>query len=412
MSDDAQHDLHKVLEITRRLAGAVELDELLALIIERSMELLDAERASIFLYDEAAGELVSRIAAGEREIRFPASKGIAGATLAEARTILVADAQSDPRFNPEVDRETGFLTRNILSLPLADQAARPVGVLQMLNRRGRCFDERDAALGETLAAQAGVSIQRARLMAHYVEKLKMERSMRIARDIQQGLLPDGPPELSGYEVAGFNRPADETGGDTYDWLALPDGRQLVTVADASGHGVGPALVIAQARAMIRALAAGGASAADVLAGANRLLSDDLDGRFVTCFLAVLGADGALSWASAGHGPILFHDRAADEWEQHQATAVPLGIAPEADFSECRSRQLAPGDLLVVTSDGFFEAMATSGEEFGIDRMTDLLRRDRDRPPAEMIANLYAAVREFTSGKEQADDLTAVVIRRS
>ena len=145
MSDDAQHDLHKVLEITRRMAGAVELDELLALILQRSMELLDAERASIFLYDEAAGELVSRIAAGEREIRFPAGKGIAGATLAEARTILVADARSDPRFNPEVDRETGFTTRNMLSLPLADQAARPVGVLQVLNRRGRCFDERDAA---------------------------------------------------------------------------------------------------------------------------------------------------------------------------------------------------------------------------------------------------------------------------
>ncbi|MFW6133640.1 MAG: PP2C family protein-serine/threonine phosphatase [Planctomycetota bacterium] len=412
-------DLRKVLEITRRMAAVVELDELLSLIIERSVELLDAERATLFLHDEAAGELVSRIATGAGEIRFPAERGIAGATLREGRTINIPDAYADERFNPEVDRATGFATRSILSLPLTDQEGRAVGVLQALNRRGGPFTSDDESLGETLAAQAGVSLQRARLIAHYLQKQRMERSMQIAHDIQQGLLPHAAPRIDGFDVAGFSRPADAAGGDTYDWQELPDGRWLFAVADASGHGIGPALVIPETRAMIRAICCAACDVETVLARANELLAADLDGRFVTCFLGVLDAGcapgaaqaGELTYASAGHGPLLFYTRDRDAFDEVAATGIPLGIAPTAEFAAQR-RVLSPGDLVAVTSDGFFEARAPGGEEFGIRRMCEQLRRDRDRPAAQMIANLRAAVDDFTDGAPQGDDLTAVVIRRT
>lgn len=406
-------DLQKILEITRRMAAAVDLDALLELIVHRSMELMGAERATLFLYDQASDELVSRVAADAGEIRFPAGKGIAGATIQGGKTINVPDVLDDPRFNPEVDRKTGFRTRNILSVPLSDHEGKLVGVLQVLNKRRGAFNDYDISLAETLAAQAGVSLQRAMLLEHYVLKQEMERAMKIARDIQSGLLPAKSPSICGFDVAGFSAPADDTGGDTYDFLALGDGQWMLMVADASGHGIGPALVIAETRAMLRAVSAGGSDVSAVLQRVNDLLVKDmLEGRFVTCFLGLLDPlAGRLSYAAAGHGPLLFYDSRCDEFASEAATGLPLGIMIDADYGESAAYDFRPGDFAVITTDGFFEAVNSSGEPFGIERMVELLRRDRDLPAGEMIENLHNAVAEFTHSQPQADDLTAVVIRR-
>jgi len=406
-------DLQKVLEITRMMACAVELDRLLELIVDRSMELLAAERATLFLYDEATGELVSRVAAGAEEIRFPADKGIAGATIRTGRVINVPDVTADARFNRDVDRQTGFRTRNILSLPLSDHAGKLVGVLQVLNKRRGSFGDYDVSIAETLGAQAGVSLQRAMLIEHYLRKQEMERAMKIARDIQVGLLPEASPHICGFDVAGLSAPADDTGGDTYDFLELGDGKWMLLVADASGHGIGPALVIAETRAMLRAISAGGGDVCAVLKTVNDLLVKDLlEGRFVTCFLGLLDPfGGRMTYGAAGHGPLLFYDRSRDEFTQQPATGLPLGIMPEAQYDRSAVRDFAPGDLAVITTDGFFEAVNPSGEPFGVARMMELLRRDRGLRAEEMIEDLHRAVADFTEGRPQGDDLTAVIIRR-
>ena len=406
-------DLEKVLEITRRMAAAVDLDELLQLIIDRSIELLDAERASLFLYEPQTNELVSRIALQASEIRFSAETGIAGATIRTGKTINVPDAHADERFNPEIDRTTGFRTRSILSVPLRDHQDEIVGVLQVLNKRGGAFAEYDVALAEALGAQAGVSLQRARLIEHFIRKQEMERAMKIARDIQQGLLPDGAPAIEGFDVAGFNEPADETGGDIYDFLALSGGRWMLLVADATGHGIGPALVIAETRAMLRAIGLHGRGVSGILQSANDLLVTDLGGeRFVTCFLGILEPRAAaITYASAGHGPMLFYTRSSDKFETFASTGVPLGILPQAEYGKTNRLDFQAGDFLVIITDGFIEAENADGEQFGADRVKELLRRSRDLPAGEMIANLRRAVAEFTSGRRQADDLTAVVIRK-
>ena len=173
--DDAKQceNLQKVLEITRLMAATNDLGRLLHLVIDRGMELLDAERASLFLYEPETNELVSYIAAGEKEIRFPADRGIAGATISGGQTIHVPDAYADARFNSRVDRETGFRTRNILAVPLRDHAHELVGVLQVLNKRKGSFSDLDISLAETLGAQAGVALQRTRLIEQYVESQRL-----------------------------------------------------------------------------------------------------------------------------------------------------------------------------------------------------------------------------------------------
>ncbi len=408
-----QEGLQKVLEISRALAASVDLNNLLGLIVNRAMELLEAERATVFIYDKPRNELYSRVAAGEGEIRAPADKGIAGATIQQNATINVPDVYKDDRFNPEVDRKTGFRTRNILSLPLRDHENGLVGVLQVLNRRNGAFSSDDVWLGEILASQAGVVLQREILIDHYVKKRQMERSMSIARDIQRGLLPAQMPIVEGFDIGGFSMPADETGGDVFDFMPLDEGRWMIIVADASGHGIGPALVIAQTRAMLRALCRKGDDLKRAIDTTNYLLAGDLNAeRFVTCFFGLLEAGEGLKYISAGHGPMLFYKHAEDQFTQEGATGLPLGVMGDMPYEEIVTHSFDAGDFAVIATDGFFEAVNTSGEQFGLDRMMQHLRRDRDLPAQRMISNLYEAVKSFAGPLEQADDLTIIIIKRN
>ncbi len=406
-------DLGKILEISRAMVAATDLDSLLKLIIERSMELLDAERASIFLYDPQSEELISRIAAGVDEIRARVDRGISGATIRTGQTMNIPDAYADHRFNPGIDRKTGFRTRNILSIPLRDYHNTLVGVLQVINKRAGTFDDYDITLAETLAAQSGVAIERASLIDHYVEKQQMDRAMQIAKDIQRGLLPASNPAIEGFDVAGFSDPADETGGDMYDFMQLADGRWMLVIADATGHGIGSALMIAETRAMLRAIAQHGDDAGKVLAQTNELLSADLgDGRFVTCFFGLLNPQtNELSYASAGHGPLIFFNSATESILQAPATALPLGIMLETEFRDPQTVPLASGDIVLLTTDGIYEATNPEGEQFGIDRMLELLKRDRHQSAEMIMTNLREAVKAFTKGRPPTDDLTAVVVRK-
>ncbi len=416
-NDKTLRDLKKVLEISRAMVATSDLDDLLNLIIKDSLELLNAERATLFLYDAEHNELVARIATGVKELRVPADKGFCGQTVKTGRTLVVPDAYADERFNPQVDKDTGFHTRNVMSVPLCDYKGGLVGVLQVLNKRDGAFTDYDVELAETLGAQAGVAIQRANLIQHYLQKQKMERAMQIARDIQRGLLPECPPNVAGFDIAGLSEPADETGGDTYDFIPLPNGQWAFVVADATGHGIGPALVIAETRAMLRASAhlseADAASVTNILKTVNYLLSGDLDGgTFVTCFLGILDPAGfRLTYASAGHGPLTFYQRTEDRFHQVPATSLPLGVMDDTSYDETKTFPFEPGDIALITTDGVFEAADSSQEQFGVDRMFAVIRENRDAAAECMIERLQQSVSAFSAGQPQADDITAIAIKR-
>ena len=411
--DRELQDLQKVLEISRSMAAAADLDSLLGLIIERSMELLVAERATLFLYDAATDQLVSRIAHKSEEIRMPADRGIAGACASGRTVVNVPDAYADERHNKEFDRKSGFRTRNILAVPLFGYSGELVGVLEVMNKTAGAFEDYDITLGETLAAQAGVVVQRANLIRHYLEKQRMQRAMEIAREIQRGLLPKAMPEIPGFDIAGFSQPADETGGDIYDFLPLDEQRLGIMVADATGHGIGPALVVAETRAMLRALGGRSGDVPLTLATANDLLAADLgDARFVTCFFGLLdAADSTLRFASAGHGPILRYQGRTDSFEQVPATALPLGVLEGIGFDKMVAWPLEPGDFAAILTDGLFEASNAASEQFGIERVMELLRCVKDTSAAEMVEMLRMTVMSYTGDLPQADDLTAVVVRK-
>lgn len=406
-------DLRAVLEVSRSLGATAELIPLLRIVEKAALSVLECERATVFILDTERQELYSRLATGVDEIRFPADKGIAGEVVRTAEIINVPDAYADPRFNPEIDRKTGFRTRNMITFPLLGFDNSIVGVLQVLNKSDGQFDPWDYELVKMFGAQVGVAVQRQLLLDHYAEKQRIERDLNIARDIQQGLLPDADAKLVGFDIAGWNKPADQTGGDCYDYLPLSDGSLAVTIADATGHGIGPALMIAECRALFRATISMSHNLAEAVTRVNNLLCEDLpDDRFVTAFFGLIEpTTSSLLFISAGHGPIIKYIRATDEIIELKANGVPLGIMADIPFSDPDTFHMTTGDMMIVITDGFFEWQRDDKEQFGLERIYKLIRENRDKPCKEIIALLHKAVLDFAPGSVQADDLTAVMIKR-
>lgn len=406
-------DLQALLEVSRALVATTDLDDLLELITTQAARILDAERATLFLYDPETRVLRSRIAQGVEEIHLPMSKGVAGAVVRSGRVLNVPSAYDDDRFDREIDRQTGFHTRNLLALPLFGYDGELVGVLEILNKRDGQFGDYDESIASGLSAQAGVVLQRARLREHYEEKLRMEKEIEVARQIQADLLPKRNPTVPGFDIVGWNCPCDEVGGDCYDFFDLGDDRLAIGLGDATGHGVGPALVSAEARAALRGLALGTRDLHKIVNLANRLLADDLAAeRFVTMFFGVLEGRGArLEYASAGQAPILFFDRERSAVERLEATGMPLGMMGEMDVPVAQPIVFRPGDVLAVLTDGFFEWEREDGEQFGVGRVEHIIGRRSEQPAEKILGAILGALFAFAD-TPQSDDLTVVIVKRT
>jgi serine phosphatase RsbU (regulator of sigma subunit) len=243
---------------------------------------------------------------------------------------------------------------------------------------------------------------------------RLQHDLQTARDIQQSLLPHDPPALSGFAIAGWNKPADDTGGDYYDWCALPDGRWIVTLADVTGHGIGPALIAAACRAYSRANFRTHSELLQIFAGVNDAIAHDLDPtRFVTFVgAACRPATGDVEVLSAGHGPLFLYSAANDSFTEVDSQGVPFGILPDFTSGPPACLSLLAGDLFLLITDGFVEWENDKGELFGSARLQQAVHASRNLSPEGIIKGLYDAVVAFSQGTKQQDDLTVVIIKRT
>src|SRR5947208_11852295 len=244
------HDMEAILGVTSALAAPFDLMTMLGEVVAAAKQVLSADRGSVWLYDAATDELVLEVATGIRPVRVPSGAGLVGACARERRIINVQDCYADPRFDPSVDRSSGYQTRCMLTLPLVDHKDGLVGVMQVLNKSGGVFDEDDEALATALAAQCAVALQRVRMTEALIEGEKMRQALEMAREVQMSTLPAAMPMLPAYDVCGTFRSAELTGGDTFD-LSMLDQGLLIVLGDATGHGIAPALSVTQMHAMLR-----------------------------------------------------------------------------------------------------------------------------------------------------------------
>lgn len=415
-----------------RLASTNDLGEVLAQVIDALRDVLSAERASVFQYDALDHTLFATRAHGlPNDLRLPADLGIVGEAAKCRKIVNIPDAYSDERFNPAVDKATGFRTRCLLTIPLVDPDGALVGVAQVLNKSldaGGVFTPEDEVLAGHLAAQAAIALKRSALLDAQIQKEKMEADLKIARSIQMSAMPKRLPTVPGYEIACRFEPADETGGDAFDVIDLGDlprpggdvdghpGYQLF-MGDATGHGVGAALSVVQVLAMIRMACRLHSALDDVAFHVNEQLCRDLPaGRFVTAFLGrLLPEKHELQWVSAGQAPLLFlkkGDVTPPDTLAMAANGMPFGIDEGFRTEPAAPFRFAEGDVLALLSDGYYETMNPEGKLFGVQRVVETLRAHQHESAEVMLSALLESLEAFNAGAGQDDDRTAVLIKRT
>jgi len=246
-----------------------------------------------------------------------------------------------------------------------------------------------------------------------LENAVISKEMDLARNVQVALIPPNAPKITGLESDGWALTASVTGGDCYDLWQLKDGRLAVLLADASGHGLAPAMIVSQVRTLARTLCEFETHPHGLLARINRRLADDLETtRFVTAFLGFISVDGTLDWASAGHGPMFWSPGDNGQMLELDSTGLPLGIMPECFIDEPQpSLKLGEKGSLIVFSDGIFESHAPDGQMFGVVRTKEILEQTSGQPCAAIVEALRAAVQKWQQKIEPEDDQTIVAVRR-
>jgi sigma-B regulation protein RsbU (phosphoserine phosphatase) len=405
----------QALEILRKAASQLVAHRSVSEVCEHLLELLfsavAAERGAILVLE--GNELVTRAWRTRGEEASPVvSRSIAERVLRERVALLIDNALDDPRFSAA----RSIVVRGVRSAicaplwPLSCGDEDVVGLVYLdTSRFSHAFDEDDLGLVTAIAHVAAAKIQNVRLLEDSLERRRLEEEMRLAAELQAGLLPSDRPVVPGWDLAAWTNPCYAVGGDYFDFEAASGGLRLA-LGDVAGKGTAAALLMTVLRALVRTSwgsrdLAGGAS------WLNRALLDSVpSGRYATLFLARLEAEsGGLSYLNAGHFPPLLV-RQGGRITRLEAGGLPLGLLPQARF-EAGYVRLEPGDALLVFSDGLPETQRPDGEEFGLERLTSLAAAARGRPAAELARRISDAVQDFAGDASPSDDRTLLVLTR-
>jgi sigma-B regulation protein RsbU (phosphoserine phosphatase) len=305
-----------------------------------------------------------------------------------------------------------FGSRTILVVPLL-VADEPIGALLADDVDStHLFSPRRIRILSGIANQAAIAIETARLQAQEAERARLGRELELAQAIQRKLLPTGAPDLAGYQIAHRWRSAREVGGDFFDFIPLGQGRLGLVIADVSDKGIPAALYMMFARTLLRAAAFSGREPAAALARANELiLADSTSDMFVTAYYSVLEpAGGRLIYASAGHNLALYAGSGRAHPSPMITGGIALGIIPDAEFEQ-KVLDLSPGDVVLFYTDGALDTHNAAGEEFGEERLAEVLLAARDQPAEAIADTIDGAVRAFAGEAAQYDDLTLIVVKR-
>jgi serine phosphatase RsbU (regulator of sigma subunit) len=412
--------LERLIAANHSLAELESLEALLPRLIELARDVTAAEASSLLLYDprrnvlefaSVEDEVVGRNADAilKASLALNMGEGIAGWVAQNRRSIIVRDVQRDPRFCREVDRQTGFVTRTLLSVPLVHHDEL-LGVINVLNAKDKpCFDAEDQELMQCFSALAAVALVRSRLLANRLAQERLQVKLQAAARIQSLFWPKLPEPVAGSHVWGVSLPAASVGGDVYDVIPLPDGSWLLYVADVSDKGLPAALLMVAVWSQIRSAATTHGRVSDLLEAANDAMCDLLgdEGFFVTIALGrYWPAEGRLQFSLAGHGaPLQVGDGRTDNLPTARAT--PLGVLPGTRYTQSEIT-VPPGESVLFLSDGVIDAENPQGIRFGRSGIVDHLQ-DASGPPRGR--GLVAAVGAWRGPAEISDDLTVLEIWR-
>jgi phosphoserine phosphatase RsbU/P len=407
---DEMDRLRKLVEASKLINSSIDADVLFASILTVARNELHVERGTLYFVDEQKKEIWTKIA-GElsSEIRLPVGKGLAGTVAATGEPVILYDAYDDPRFDRSSDQRTGYRTRSMLCVPIKNRQQRVVGVLQLLNKLQGTFGPRDLDFLNGISDHMAIAMENATLHLAMLDKQRMEQELALGREIQSRLFPSPPSDVAGTELAAYSLPCYEVGGDYYDFIELPNGDLGLAIGDVSGKGVAAALIMSSLQAALRVAAPLEDDLPQLVRRLNALVYRNTRARkYVTFFFArYTPSTGTLRYVNAGHNPAFVID---GELTELWSTGRPIGIMPDGTYEE-GSVQLAPGSTLFLYTDGLNEAAAADDQEFGMDRLRELVAAQRGAAVTEIPARVLEAITAFEAGAKPTDDKTIVVVRR-
>lgn len=408
--------LEALVVASEALNRANGLDDILHAILDLISTQLVCERATVFLRDERTGKLHARQMAGAQQVEIVLEKGIgiAGYVAETGESVLINDVTTDARFDSSTDRRTGFLTKNMLCVPLREPGGALLGSLQAINARAEKFTDADLAYLESFAALAAIAVEREQLAQAAVRSKLLSTELELARNIQQRLLPSpGVIELPRPYVAwGTSQPCYDVGGDAYDIVTLPTGECAFWVADVSGKGIGAALLMTtlqtELRAFVRAVEDLGRLASELNARVGEVAPL---GTYATLFLGVISADKTrLRFLNAGHlPPVWINAQSSAAARPFEPGGAPIGLFPGGDYAAGET-QFLKGERLAIFSDGVTDAENSIHEMFTAERVADTFARIHTAQAASDIGtNFLAELDRFRIGTPAPDDTTLLII---
>lgn len=401
-----------LLEVSELLTSALSLQEVLDRIAEGMVKTLGFKACTIRLLDDEEAELVLHslfnlspeylskgpVILGEHPVCQAAIRG---------ETVIIKDVSTDPRFGyPEAARKEGLHSMLCVGLMSRDEA---IGTVHLYTGAPHDFTVDEIGMVQSIANHAAAAIERAKLYEESAEKQRIEQELSLAGEIQTALLPDKSPNLDGIDIKAKLVPRGQLSGDLYDFIDLGDQCLGIVIADVIGKGAPGSILMATTRASIRAQAKDTMATAEVIYRVNEsLYSDTRPTEFVSMFYGVLDAEiGVFIYTNAGHNPpVLFRGGQTVFLEEGGLLA---GIIEDAAYDEGRV-QLAPGDVLLLYTDGITEAVNHKKRMFGLRRLINLVQQNLEIDAQSLIDMIYDEVVKFSDGVPQNDDLTLIVLK--
>lgn len=401
------------------LLAATTLDETLQQVAELVFEAVPAERCVIMLRDEeekiddcdsAMKIAVARLREKSEDFgEIRVSRTVMKEVVENQKSVLTSDAQHDPRFASQTMVLQGI--RSVLAVPLAAKET-VFGLIYADSPVSESsFTEEHLKVLTTLASVAAIRVENARLLEERLERERMERELALATEIQQKFQPSAPPFVAGYEMQGISFSCYEIGGDYYDFIKRDDGKMMVALGDVSGKGTAAALLMSSLHAAIHAQAAAKTPLLDTVNAVNKYLAENTPpNRFVTLFIGELEPEtGLLTYVNCGHNPPLIA-HVDGRVDQLDSGGFPLGILPFATY-ELGQVQLKTGEALVIYSDGVSETVNPKDEEFGVDRLAQVVKDNLFKSASGLRDRIEAALSKFADTADAADDITLVIVKR-
>lgn len=411
------YQLETAYKITSLLNSEFNLKKLLNTIMKTAKKVMKADACSLLLIDEEERDLIFQVALSgvgsklKTMNRLKMGQGIAGTVAETGKPMIIEDAYEHPKFNPAYDKKTGFRTGSVLCAPLKAKEDL-IGVCQVIHNRdkGKVFGKQDLSLFQLFCDSAGLAIQNARMHQALLIQQRLEKDMEFATSVQESFLPKSPPHHSRFKFAAKSIPAQNVGGDYYDFIPFSNDTVGILLGDVSGKGVPAALQMARLMSDFRYISQKIIEPKDILFEVNNAVCDRFyRGMFTTAIYILLDLKhNRMTLSNAGHLPVAFQKKNGKVTEIGAASGTPLGILPNTHYEQ-EEFDLDSGDRAVIYTDGVTECQNSSGKILGINKLLRIIEKDKN-PPAGLLKNIENKLKEFTGKAPQFDDTTLVAFQ--